>query len=425
MSNWYSFGSTSFGSVGGAPYERVVVFPPGQQFAMSYRIGAETLLAKYPGQVIRAIDCAGSFNGMWVDGSPIITVRAAPGATKQAYAASVALQLGATWPTNNNWAINVPDATVPIGLMRTGAGQVNTNQWAGLSTSSFVVVEQNQAEGLNPLISRLRYLLSPKPRWVGGPPADLVQGGPAKLFTVLIQYPDGTPVVGLALRLQSEGRGVVFGDGTSYVAEAMTDSNGRIAVPVRALTGQPDVIILDLIDPRCAAEYFDPPLTGVFPINAQTTTVGGRQCVVLPAIPPVPYAPEVVTESLSFDWDAGAYSQLELDGDCEIVLTEMLPVVGAVVGFVNTTEDVTNYARITHGIYFNSSQNGQLRYQIMESGRAIGAAFRYYDGDEIRLQRVGAAVRYVVNGAAVYNSRAALTGPVRTGCSLFATGDSI
>lgn len=426
MAEWLTFGTTAYGSLNGQPYERIYGFPEGGQFALSYRIGSETNLAAHVGKVLRAVDAEGAFNQMWVDVSPVVTVYAAVGATKSPIATSVTLQYERSFPMNNKWRINVPDTTIPLGLFRAGAGKVNTNQWAGIGTSSFIsLVPAADAAGQRPHIARIRYLMSPKPRWIGNAPADLVQGDTTKTVDMYVAYTDGTPVVGLRLRVTSTERKLVFGlDGTQYVVSVFTDSNGRVSVPVRNLLGGSDAVLVTVDDMRCEADYFDPPLSAVFPINAQATTVGGRDCVVLPARPEIPYKPAVTTESMSLAWNAGAYSQLELEGDCEIVITNQQAVVGAVLGFVSNTDDVTNFKRMTHGFYFTSSAGGRLRYQIMESGRAIGSAYNYA-AEVLRVQRIGSVVRYMAGAAVVYTSRVPLTGPLRVGCSLFATGDSV
>lgn len=426
MADWFNFGTTAFGSLSGQPYERIYAFPDAPQIALSYRFGSESALASHVGKVIRAIDAAGDFDRMWVDVSPIVTVYAGRGATRQPFAFPVTLQIARpNNQPNNKWEVNVPDTTIPLGLLRAGAGGINTNQWAGLSTSSFVVLHESDAGGRRPNIARARYLLSPKPRWLANTPTALVEGDTSNRFEVLIQYPDGTPVAGLQLMVYSSDQKVVFGTGSAYSVLALTDSSGRISLPVRAIAGGADAINLRLVDTRCDIDYFDPPLTGVYPINAQATTVGGRSCVVLPARPEVQYKPEVRTESMSLAWNAGAYSQLELDGDCEIVITDQQAVIGAVLGFVRGIEDdVTNYALKSHGFYFSTTQTGRLQYQVMESGKAIGP-MRTHAGEVLRVQRIGTMVRYLSGDTITHTSRVPLTGPLRVGCSLFASGDSI
>lgn len=421
MANWFSFGAIPYISLNGAPYVRAYGAPAGVNIGYSWRVGAESLLSKFSGQVIRAIDCAGVFAGLHSDLYAPITVRAAAGATALQYSVSLTTK---PLPDTNAWTINVPDTTIPLGLMRSGAGLVETNQWAGIVTSSFLQSGEAAGVGRLPDVYRHRLLLSAKPRWIATAPSALVENGAAEPFTVVVQYPDGTPVAGLRVTLRSEAGNVLFGAGSALSVTTQTDSVGRINIPVRSRNGQPDAIVLAVDDARCMADYFEPPLQGVFPVNAQTTTVGGRQCVVIPAIPTQPYVPQVVTETLSFAWDAGAYSIEEREGDCEIVLTDLAPVVGAVIGFVTTAENVVDFKRITHGLYFTTSQAGQLQYQVMESGRAMGAQ-RLYDGAALRLQRSGTAVRFVAGTAVFYTSRTPLAGPVRAGCSLFATGDTI
>ena len=43
----------------------------------------------------------------------------------------------------------------------------------------------------------------------------------------------------------------------------------------------------------------------------------------------------------------------------------------------------------------------------------------------MRVQRIGTMVRYLSGATIIHTSRVPLTGPLRVGCSLFASGDSI
>ena len=427
MAEWHSIGVFMYGSINGAAFDRAYNFPEGNSFALSYRFGKDSLLNAKRGQVIRAIDFAGDFDRMATDLTGNITVFAGVGATRQRYGVTIPLQGQRDNPrvANNQWAINVPDTSVPIGLLRQGAGDVNTNQWAGASTSAFVVLTFGPT-GRKPNLARQRYYVSPKPQWNAAAPSALTQGQSGQA-SVTVRYPDGEPVAGLRLRFHTENERValiVAGQATfSHVVD--TDSQGVASLPLTVLDTGASAVYIDLADERCDVEYFDPPFGAVLPLNAQTAMVGGQLCVVIPPVPEKPRVPSTYEEVATFQWDAGAYSYIEESGDCEITITEQSAVVGAVVGFVQTTENVEDYTRISHGFYFSTGATGAPIARVVEFGRAITTPTAYNTATEFRIQRAGNQVTYIIDGEKIYSSRVPLAGPVRAGCSLFGTGDSV
>ena len=428
MAEWQSVGVLKYGSVNGSPFERVGDFPDSTAFAFSYRFGKQDLLEAKRGFVVRAIDFAGDFDQMQSDVTTSMSIVAARGATRLAYGVTIPLyaEREDRRVANNKWEINVPDTSVPIGLLRQGAGLVNTNQWAGASTASFVVLTFGPA-GRQPNIARQRLLVSPKPQWNATAPEALVEGQPATV-RVVVRYPDGEPVVGLGLRFSAANDAVGFRatDGRVVFSTSIdTDSTGVAELPLVVISEDDTAVIVGLSDVRCEPDYFSPPLSIVLPINAQTAMVGGRQCVVIPPVPEQPYVPSISTQVPTFQWDAGAISITSEDGDCEIVIANQDRVVGAVLGFVQEEGDVTDYTRISHGFYFSTSAANVAQAQVIEYGRLRTQPEAYDAGTTFRIQRAGGTVSYVINSTKVFTSREQLTGTVHAGCSLFATGDSV
>ena len=427
MAEWHSVGVLQYGSLNGSNFVRIGDFPEGMAFALSYRFGKPNSLEAKRGFVVRAIDFAGDFDQMTSDVTTSMSITAARGATKLAYGVTIALQQERDdrRVANNKWEINVPDTSVPIGLLREGAGQVNTNQWAGSSTASFVVLSFGPY-GRQPNIARQRLLVSPKPQWNASAPESLTEGQPG-MVRVVVQYPGGEPVVGLTLRFNTVNEAVGFlVDGqVLFNRVTATDSNGVVELPLAVLTDDDAAVVVSLADPRCENDYFSPPFGAVLPINAQTAMVGGRQCVVIPPVPEQPFVPSVSTQVPTFEWNAGAYSLVEESGDCEIVITEQARVVGAVLGFVQTTDDVEDYTRVSHGFYFSTGPSNFPQYQVIENGQLRTPVIEYTPATTFRIQRAGGRVAYLVDDAKVYTSRTPLIGPVRAGCSLFGTGDTV
>lgn len=153
-----------------------------------------------------------------------------------------------------------------------------------------------------------------------------------------------------------------------------------------------------------------------------TGPAGPVSCVTYPAqpaVPPQPARPSVVRHYQVLAWNAGANSVVTQEGDCVCTFT-MKRVVGVVVGLTAQRENVTDYQRLTHALYFHSG-----RFNVMERGTVKSDAFAYANGDEFKIQRVRNEVTYIHNGKRVYTSRLPSSGEVSVGCALYASGDAI
>lgn len=429
MAEWYNIGVQAFGSLNGAPYSKAGSFPTGQQFSYAYRFGKPENLNSRRGMVIRAMYFVGEFDNLRVDGMPYINISAGVGACKQLYGTSIPVPAGTSGAAGKApWALEIFDSTVPIGLLRQGAGDPNTNQWAGVSTNGFVVLLQGPTAVNNkPTLSNSVYLLSPKPTWAVTHPVALTQGQTGQRIQLRVAYPDGEAVNGLRMRFTCADNALSLFTGGSWVSQvyAYTDSNGNIDIPVRANSTSGSAVIMELDDPRCELDYFSPPLSATLGINAASAVVGGRTCVVLPPIAPTPYKPAVEVLKPTYAWDAGATSITNESGDAVLTCVDMVRCVGAIVGIAPTQGNDADRTRITHGFYFFTGSNGAPRAQAVERGQARGPVVTYGVDTYFEIQRVGDRVSYLVDGGVIYRSTVPSTGTVWAACALYAPGDSV
>ena len=149
-------------------------------------------------------------------------------------------------------------------------------------------------------------------------------------------------------------------------------------------------------------------------------------CTTYPAVPAVQAIPPRVEVTPIFDWNAGANSADEIEGDARVVFT-MLQCVAAIVGFTTDREAVGSPDRMSHAFVFTTSPTGQALAQVREGAQVRTAALPYVpDETEFQIRRIGNAVTYLRDGAILYTSRAPIdAGMLSVGCSVYATGDRV
>ncbi|MBH1530588.1 hypothetical protein I5T99_16110 [Stenotrophomonas maltophilia] len=163
-------------------------------------------------------------------------------------------------------------------------------------------------------------------------------------------------------------------------------------------------------------------------VFVQTSPPGPVTCTTYPeqkAEPAVPAVPPRREYLSVFEWDAGADSADELDGDVAMRLT-MSRAVGVVVGLAILDEaELSDPARVRHGLYFHQSEGGRLLACVLERGRRV-SPIRLYDPQDLwEVRRIGGTVHYLHNGQRFYTSQQASHGLVVVGCAIYATGDFI
>lgn len=159
-----------------------------------------------------------------------------------------------------------------------------------------------------------------------------------------------------------------------------------------------------------------------------TTAASGMRAGLLanfPGAPAVAAVPPKTEYKKWQEWNAGANSIAELDGD---VYTEFPgPVaVGAYVGFFEGgTRDPQNYDAMVAAFRFASSPTGP-KWTIKDGARSVSITnTSYTTSDKFRIERANGVMIFLVNGIEVYRSKRASAGPLRVGTTLYASGDKV
>lgn len=179
------------------------------------------------------------------------------------------------------------------------------------------------------------------------------------------------------------------------------------------ITGE--LIVVDTYIRVCGSEWVPSGRTPTAPV-----------CTDYPATPYQPAVPARYESTPTFEWNAGANSITELDGDVVVTVTGQNAAVGIVVGLADDRElPQGQYERISHGFYFHTNTSGHLLYDIIESGSIRTGGGTYTSTTVFELLRVGGVVTYLVDGALRRTSSTSSSGVVFVGTSLYATGDTI
>lgn len=151
-------------------------------------------------------------------------------------------------------------------------------------------------------------------------------------------------------------------------------------------------------------------------------------CKFYPAVPGRPARLDGYRNEADTGWNAGANSIKSLDGNVRLVFSQP-QVQGAAMGFTESRDNPTDYARLTHAFMFRTNSIGEPTVQMMESGRAVSPVLTYQLGYTFGLYRDNGQVRYrVMNGSTVVVERVSTkpsVGSLIVGCSLYASGDSV
>ena len=408
-------------SIGGPPYSneaRFVQMASDSPFSLDLHVGRGANLSAWEGYVIRQVDVnlvlSGTINFTWVAGE---FVEVAPTALLQRHRANSA---GGPRTGQRTWAYSIPDSSVPLGMIPPGGGTHALNRWAGLALpggiGNFGGYAGWQARLSVESGTRTTYTLSPKPRWTLTAPDSLGVGQTGQV-ALQVAYPDGEPVVGLAVRLRVAGQGAAFPGGT-LVHAATTDAQGRVQAVLEGVAASTSALVLELVDPRTSPAFFDPPLTAVRPLSGQATSSGG--CVIIPSVPAVPGVPPKTTYTDTYDWDAGANSVTRIEGAQEVKWT--YGGTGTyVIGLTDEPARVPDPTRIKHG-WFVRMDKGDLIASAYEAGRSFGT--HYIDNsDELCVRLRGGQANYLINGESQRTVPSTITGEACVATSLFGAGD--
>ena len=260
-------------------------------------------------------------------------------------------------------------------------------------------------------------------------------------FPVKLAYPDGEPVIGVPVTLRSERACVaVSGDDTNGLyagaATVITGADGIAQFGLRSLSAGSDTLHVELQgDWKKYSDLYSPPF-GTRPVAVTVTAPSPKPkpptvvttpimvCTSIPEQPAVAERSAYVKYESSTGWDAGANSVDQLDGDVELVFSQP-PATGVVVGFAMDREDPTDRSRVTHGFFFHRNLAGSPVAQVIESGATKTDEFAHLSTTEWRVQRIGGAVRYLMDGNVIFRSAVPSAGVLSVGCSIYASGDEV
>lgn len=157
--------------------------------------------------------------------------------------------------------------------------------------------------------------------------------------------------------------------------------------------------------------------------NCYQIVVDGAACVHCDEVVGVPGVAEQRYEDPIFGWNASARSVASQANDCYVEFDQPF-VIGAALGFAEQHVD-SNPAQLQHAFYFFESA-GANWWAVLENGALQTAQTKRSDASEsFRIERIGARVRYYVNGKCVHDSSAAHTRPLIVVACLYASNDGV
>ncbi len=333
-------------------------------------------------------------------------------------------------------SVSFPDTSLPIGGFfddpRLGdVDQTNAFWPGGQSEVPFAAYTQT-GPGDPPRwgisAASIRVLVDGLPKVTVDIPSSVPVGGVVK-GRIRIRYPSGDPVVGLPLGIGGFGQVSHRTINGTWGRDAFfnTDDNGEAHFELRgeyASNTYVQIVIRGTANEW--ANWYDPPLSNYTHQIMVAAPPGQPQpegdCYTIPADPGQPYIPSRVEQVPQAAWDAGANSEIELEGDVSLRFN-MRRATGVVLGLTNDRENVTDRARITHGFFFTSTANGGMQAQVIESARTRTSTRTYNEETLFEVRRVEGQVTYWVDGVLAYASRVPSAGQVSVGSVLYATGD--
>lgn len=325
------------------------------------------------------------------------------------------------------------DTTRPLGVFpppNFDFSEVNSPAWAGLQSLSWAMRRESDPIPY-PSLSEFFVLVSPRPSITVDAPSGLDVDGEATI-RVTLQYPDGEKVRGFRLRLGVGNHTVVRAGGGSFglFAVATTDNDGVATFTVRGTSGGEETVWVGLPNNSPLArvgQLFSQPMPLPVPLTVRQVNVElpPEDCTIIPGRPGVPPTPSRYEPIKYREWNAGANSVDELDGDVSLRF-DTPRAEGTVIGFTQNRdiEAVGSIERITHGFYFHYAASGASVYRVIESGKAVTPQAPHDPTQEFEVRRVGSTVFYFVDGVQVHRSRVPSSGTLSVGSALYASGDT-
>jgi hypothetical protein len=375
------------------------------------------------------------------------------------------------WTQRGTVSFDFNDTTLPMNFM--GSSAPNLDQFGGAYV--FFPPQYKYADPSGPTehastmdvtFTRLRVFVDDRPRWRAYYPTRVGTGLIAETpIEVTLSYPSGEPVIGETVRVTTSGARVQLAAGNSSrfraYAESMSDGEGKVRFRVQGVEEGTAVVEItcgrtDLDGNRPFGQLYDPPLEGSVSIRVYggeesslpdeestfppppydpdappqpeeppVVTPGETICTTYPEIDEIPAVPAWVETIVVNEWDAGANSVQELDGDVRTVFSFDAPVVGVAVGFVDHREDVHDYSRLMFGVLMSQSAAGTPQFRVMEYGRFRTGFIEYTLGEPIELRRVQNEFSAWYDGERLLRGSQAYDGTLIVGSSLYSTGDGL
>lgn len=331
-----------------------------------------------------------------------------------------------------NIFVEQPDNGHPRGIFpppNFDFSEVESPAWAGLESLSWAPRREGDPIPY-PSLSEFTVLVSPRVQ-VTTTPLSVLDVGEEATLQVRLQYPDGEKVQSFSLRIGAGNYTEVRGGTSGRFAlfdTARTNSEGVATFTVRGTRGGSDTVWIGLpSNSRLSGQVFDPPLSLALPITVREVDAEPPpdECTVVPGRPGVAPTPARYESVTIREWNAGANSVDELDGDVSLRF-DTARAEGTVIGFTQNRdiEAVGTIERITHGFYFHYTASGASVYRVIESGKSVTAPAPHVPTHTFEVRRVGTTVFYFVEGVEVYRSRVPSSGALSVGSALYASGDT-
>lgn len=469
---WASMGGISlWAPAPGGPWSSAIDNAnPANPSSIQWRLGGDSRVNQHVGKVVRGFRLQGSIG---FSGNSAMVLDALRGIAQTSLPLNIPAQSvlerspvpagrSAAERYNFNW--EVARTMLPIGFLTPETEWWNAAgpAFGGVGSTQAIQLDPNPAGGgriMRADSGVVQILVSDRPvAQIDVLPQ--MQVGQSVPVTGRLRYPgfEDDPISGVAVSLSaSPGTQVSLNQLGPFgpIATLATNASGYVYFWVKAVAGGEGQLVMDLAGDAPVVDtlrstvgfvqnnvpsqvsrstdyirqLFTPalPLRAPMKVYADPAPPNPGQCVTYPTIPPVPGIPARLEVADDYGWNSGANSLDEVEGDFELRFDEMEGgAIGAVIGVMPAIrENQGDYTRVTHGFYFTKTASGSNQVSIIESGRVVFGPIPYSPAAIFSLQRVGAAVLYLIDGVPRHTSARPLAGTAMAATSLYATTDAV
>lgn len=337
----------------------------------------------------------------------------------------------ANWYASGTCVVDL-ESQIPLGLMRPMVGEMDPGTFPGGIVTAIGMVQNPGFMGpaMAARFTRLDVLVNERPTWSLNAKANMTaRGNDGGNVEFRAFHPGGEGISGLRVRIASANRCLSFQSGGAWANEVtlLTNSTGRIVVPVRPDLPGSDQIVVTSVDTPYVGGIFQPTLAATRGVQIANPSSGsGVVCTVIPAQQYRAGSPARIDRNSVLSWNAGANSIAEVEGDARLAFSGVGAVVGAVLGITDTRDAPEDVNRITHGFFFGVDSRGLPSYQLFEAGQILTEREGYTPATAFRLERAGGVVRYYVDDELIYTSTAPNeANTIYAACAVYASGDTL